>query len=282
MSNFLTHLIARASQQAPVLARRQPALFEPVVSALSLTESIGGSDAPSLAASPVRPSIARATHEEAGPLRMATAAPATTDQSEPPPLQANAPMQPSFPATPRPGAARPATGDEATTDVVRVTEAAKPASAAALAAPARIPPQAEPPKDRQAVGVDSFVTVQRSPVLIAEALPPRPGVSDKRDAAVQNSAIKNDRHQDAPTSVLLPARPQNAQALQLAKAVQSHAVTAAAAAVTAAKESVQITIGRVEVRAVAAAERPPMRAGKSTAPRLTLDDYLRQRNGGRQ
>ena len=40
---------------------------------------------------------------------------------------------------------------------------------------------------------------------------------------------------------------------------------------------VYVTIGRVEVRALASPERPP-RAAKSGTPRLTLDDYLRKRN----
>ena len=41
---------------------------------------------------------------------------------------------------------------------------------------------------------------------------------------------------------------------------------------------VQISIGRVEVRAVQAAPDPP-RASGPAAPRLSLDAYLRQRNG---
>jgi hypothetical protein len=282
VSNFLTHLFARASQQAPVLARRQPALFEPVVSAPPPPESIGWSESPSMEVSPPRPSIMRATHEEAGPVRMANATHGTARPSEPPEFPAKEFMAPSFSATARLESATPAASDQATTKVVHLAEAAKPVSNAALADSLRIPPQREDQKYRHAARIDSSVAVQRSPALIAEALPRRPKSSDERDTAVHNSAIKNDRHQDTPTSVLIPARPQNTQALQLAKTAQSHVAKAAAASVTAATESVQITIGRVEVRAVAAAERQATRAGKPAATQLTLDDYLRQRSGGRR
>jgi hypothetical protein len=283
MSNFLTHLFARASQQAPVLARRQPALFEPVASTPPLTESIGWSDSPSMGESPPRPSIVRATHEEVAPapVRVANATLGTARPSESPEFPAKQSMAPSFSATARLESATPATSDEITTKVVHMAAAAKPVSNAALADSRRIP-RTEPQTDRHAVRVDSSVAVQRSPAPIAEALPSRPRISDERDTAVHNSAIKNDRHQDTPTSVLTPARPQNTQALQLAKTAQSYAATAAAKAVTAATESVQITIGRVEVRAVAAAERPATRAAKPATTQLTLDDYLRQRSGGRR
>jgi len=46
--------------------------------------------------------------------------------------------------------------------------------------------------------------------------------------------------------------------------------------------TVRVTIGRIEVRAVMApAPLPPKRSLPAT-PRLSLEDYLKRRNGGRQ
>ncbi|HEU5330776.1 MAG TPA: hypothetical protein VFU78_21970, partial [Thermomicrobiales bacterium] len=47
-----------------------------------------------------------------------------------------------------------------------------------------------------------------------------------------------------------------------------------------AAPSIQVTIGRVEVRAVPA--ETPARAARPAPPTLSLEDYLRQRNGGRR
>lgn len=45
--------------------------------------------------------------------------------------------------------------------------------------------------------------------------------------------------------------------------------------------SIQITIGRIDVRAEAPAARPAPTRAKTPAPVLSLDDYLRRREGGR-
>ncbi|MDE2300841.1 MAG: hypothetical protein KGK18_22085, partial [Burkholderiales bacterium] len=78
-----------------------------------------------------------------------------------------------------------------------------------------------------------------------------------------------------------PTGPVPRAAVELARlqdraAVRRDAPFAAAAA--PAPVPVQISIGRVEVRAVQAPPELP-RAGGPAAPRLSLDAYLRQRNG---
>lgn len=61
---------------------------------------------------------------------------------------------------------------------------------------------------------------------------------------------------------------------------QSAEVARRAQTAAPAPAPVQITIGRVEVRAASGApERAPRPTGPA-APRLSLDDYLRQRNTG--
>ncbi len=46
--------------------------------------------------------------------------------------------------------------------------------------------------------------------------------------------------------------------------------------------TVHITIGRIEVRAVPAAQQASVQLPASKRPRLTLDEYLRQRNEGKR
>lgn len=48
----------------------------------------------------------------------------------------------------------------------------------------------------------------------------------------------------------------------------------------ASEPTVRVTIGRIEVRATAPAP-PPTPAARPTGPRLSLEEYLRRRNGGR-
>lgn len=70
----------------------------------------------------------------------------------------------------------------------------------------------------------------------------------------------------APPSPFSPARNLNAQA----------------SAPTEAPETIVVTIGRVDVRAVFPQPQPAPRAGRSQPQPLSLDEYLKQRNEGRR
>jgi hypothetical protein len=89
------------------------------------------------------------------------------------------------------------------------------------------------------------------------------------------------RHIEVETSVLIPTAPRITQAVQLAKATPPQVVIAPSTT-NAEQPSVHVTIGRVEVRAVTGSERPAAAAARPATPRLTLDDYLRERSGGRR
>jgi hypothetical protein len=82
--------------------------------------------------------------------------------------------------------------------------------------------------------------------------------------------------EDQPVGVLVPAVPRITQAVQLIRAIQPASGNPAPASTAHEPASVQISIGRVEVRAMTSPE--PPRAPKPAALRLTLDDYLRQRS----
>lgn len=82
-----------------------------------------------------------------------------------------------------------------------------------------------------------------------------------------------------PGNLLAPATPPIRTAVQLARAAQPVRQIAATPSPVGEPPAVHITIGRVEVRATAAPERPAMKP-RPVAPGLKLDDYLRERDRG--
>jgi hypothetical protein len=70
------------------------------------------------------------------------------------------------------------------------------------------------------------------------------------------------------------------RAVVLARAVQPKLAVVPAARATSAPRSVQITIGRIEVRASAPPQSRQPRPAKPAAPKLSLEQYLRDRSTG--
>jgi hypothetical protein len=128
------------------------------------------------------------------------------------------------------------------------------------------------------VNVSSNVAEGR-PRLIPESRPHRSAETLPAEALRPSSPIARARESsDAANNLLVPAVPRITHAVQLAKAIQPSLGNRPLASANSAPPSVHVTIGRVEVRAVAAAERATTRTAKPAAPRLTLDDYLRERS----
>jgi hypothetical protein len=107
-------------------------------------------------------------------------------------------------------------------------------------------------------------------------------LATSQDEAPKVVQLRTAPQPNAPTSILLPTVSPITQAVQLAKASGAQDAAAFSSANNTEKDSVQITIGRVEVRAVTGDARPVSRTSKPATPRLTLDDYLRERSGGRR
>ncbi len=129
--------------------------------------------------------------------------------------------------------------------------------------------------------VRSITARQSNASLVSQNLTSPRTVTDRNEISHSHPSVKEVQWRDeAATSLLVPAASKIMHAVQLAKTVQPHAVIASSTTSTG-KDSVQITIGRVEVRAVTGGECPAARAAKPTTPRLSLDDYLRERSGGR-
>lgn len=279
---YLARLVERALPDTPLIRRRQPALFEPdrPWTGTRVDESFEETESP-----------ARASHRDAD----------ANVQRPPPP----APSQ-DAPTPPHEGAARvveaaraPGEGRDTTTVIVRHEtlhvqvpvadasirraefDAAKRARATVPAPPA--PPAAVPVQPARAV----------QPPAEARRVEPSPAVRPdppRRVAPVVQPVPA--RAQSPIASRDVAERVRDAGARRAAQAahpsmphpVPRRAVRAAAFAPPQAPARelppVEVTIGRVEVRAASAPAREAPRASRA-APRLSLDQYLRERTGGR-
>jgi hypothetical protein len=274
MMDFLTALLDRTLDRAPVLERRRPSLFEP-------SGGIGPSPAPleefveeveaAAPAQPLRPEIANAA-----PSSQPVAAVGET----PPPVARAAPSPPT--AAP-PALERPAPGEtsrfreappqsapavtvkrietteriiERETEIVRLVKDGAPlAGTQQERARPRGAPPIEPRPVRTKHDIVETRTGRREPSLKP---PDAPALVRPAKAA-------------PPAPVLAaPARPAM-RPLQPAPArEQEH---------RSAEPAIHVTIGRVEIRAVPPP--PGAAAAKPATPKLKLEDYLRARSGGR-
>jgi hypothetical protein len=263
MPGFLATLVARAEGRLPLLERRPRALFEPAADApaapLGAIDARHASDAGTSIATPPASSdasrVATAQREDGDP----RVAPSIT-AAVPGLLQA-APVRLPMRDTPRDGTparhdpmARVAPATRATPPprpAVRVIEASAPAATGGMLerheGPADMRPRAAAPSD--------------------QAFAAAPIVQSARDAASPGGTLLRAPIPRTPAAVTF-ARSQGRMS-------ERRDAPMAAAPLPV---PVQISIGRVEIRAVqAGADRA--RGSAPAAPRLSLDDYLRGRNG---
>lgn len=278
MNRFLAGLVERAEGRAPVLQRRARSLFEP--------ESL--------------PNAAIVEPLEREELRVSPAPHAPVEEAPRSPRPANDPRKPR---------------DDGREIVRRRLHESRTAPAPAREAPPPTPPHEESrraPPPANAVRAEQSDDRPRRPSARPAPLPTPPPVTVPTAAVLPvrlapqrtvttlgsvEPAARARRNEDTPpptqpTPVVRRASAQPAVPALARRAppvVQHPAVLLAKAqtavarrdhAVPPAPAPVQITIGRVEVRAApAGSERAPQRAGPAT-PRLSLNDYLRERNGG--
>jgi hypothetical protein len=171
---------------------------------------------------------------------------------------------------------QPAAMDRTVHDTARVPARASPAPAPAPA-PVR-------PAVSAAQAIPGALPERPPRVTVASELPTaqpvRPG-RERDPRQSDESPIPRRAERPAPAAPPRAApRAPYVRAMQPPAAYRAAAPARAAAAVTqrAALAPVHVTIGRIEVRAAPAA--PASRREHTGAPKLTLDDYLRQREGG--
>jgi len=270
MNGFLERLVARAEQRAPMVERRQPGLFEPrawdgAATAAAAGHSLEQDDGEQEAARAEGPSQYRLLHDPPSRVQQRDAAQPNTAgfrvtavRQATPPSAANVDRSALHEARPR----------EATSVGGPVTTSRSVPRAPAMVGPEpplptdttrrRLPPPSTPPLRLQP---DDTPRRARRP-SVAET-PPRP--------VPHPAALPPLSRLVTPATVPAPAR---ARAVRLAAAVKAPPP----AAPPLLPAPVQVTIGRVEVRAASPA--PIARGGAQPAgPRLGLDEYLRQRHG---
>ena len=265
MSDFLTHLLNRVQGQGPQLVRRQPSLYERrgwdaggeveqedryAVNPMVAPEPVNR-DAPPL----VQP--VRETREAASAPVTPRAVPVVPAQPalvrEPGPKMAD-----SFERTPQAQPASRLLVETHRTEKETVRERTE----------TRIIERHQLPREP---GVVERATVER----VTTVLPPPPVRTPQVDATIRSP-------RPAPGVVPESVRAARPPALSLAPSrfpgARSAGPVALGPRAAEPPAPVTISIGRLEIRPQAAP--PPSRPTKAATPRLSLDDYLRSRQGG--
>jgi hypothetical protein len=190
----------------------------------------------------------------------------------------------------------PAAGFEETVEVTSAREhdaALAPEAARVVPAPVapalaeRVPPPALEPAPRPPAPVSQGERASAAPSAPPPQTAPAIRVVTVEEKREQSETLHRERtileeivtREDRPATPREPPPPR--------KPLELPARRAAARAPSAATErpepaqTAEVTIGRVEVRAIHQAPPPPREAPARRGPSLTLDDYLKQRSGGR-
>ncbi len=286
-AGYLARLVERVAPTEPTLRRRQPALFEGTYAALA-------EPAPDVVDTHVaRHDAAPTLAEPAASLRPvdAPAAPMLAPRrSTPRPEQERAPFTAPHPVAMPHEAPR-------VDSTVRVVMVEAPARAVPLpavfvpAATSRAP--ASPPEPPATPEV--MMRSRPAPAPEREAAPrsrraaeppaEAPMAHSRAEARATPMATPTQPKPSAasPAPTATPPRPALPPALSPRNAARRQAATAPQPAPRAAARElppIEVTIGRIEVRAVTGAPSAP-RGTTTAAPKLSLDQYLRDRGGQR-
>ncbi len=300
MTDFLANVAGRALDRAPVLRRRRPSLFEPSPDApapahLGTTRRDDDDVVPELAPAPA----ARARRQRARRTDPVAATPRVEPETDRSRLaapraatEARRSDETDAAATDRPS---PAPSEER---VVRRESSSTARPDERASAPRRAEPADRVVEttvvERRTVRETVVLTPERRPEAVAIAPPavarpqPAPALRVSEPAIVERPRAdeapparepgrspERDLHAPVPAPSIRPAL------VAMARSTPSRAERARAggAAMSTAAPTIQVTIGRIEVRGTPASSSKP--APRSAAPTLSLDEYLRSRGGGR-
>jgi hypothetical protein len=137
---------------------------------------------------------------------------------------------------------------------------------------------------------DDGVTTREFPAALSAAAdpdsfrvaePPAPMRNDAQQTVVALSSRDDDvpREQDTVRPVVAASRPFAPESRMPAPAAEARVRQGRKRPVTEPQETVHITIGRIDIRAVPAGTRREESAPPASGPRVTLEEYLAQRNG---
>lgn len=278
MSSFLTSLAARALEATEAVETVQPrpvARFEaasvPEPRSLELPVAPDPVEEDSLPQPPPAPVPRRAAARRGAPRPespMLRADPEVRQAEQPAAGQAVVRSKPPPPGQPEPTAAPP----------VPISSRAAPPPADPAAPSVAIRPHLLPggPPTARAEGAAPRQRIAENPRF----RPPDPAAAETCSPALLPAPPHH-----RPTSLAERSLEQVAPPLVPAQALPSPTYAPGHDVLAAPEEpnrepAIHVTIGRVEVRAVPAPPPAPTRSAAPAAPRLTLEDYLRERNGG--
>jgi hypothetical protein len=288
MSAYLSRLIDRTQGCAPALQRRRAALFEPVV---PWTGSMTGSTTASQDGAFER-------REPATASRRANVSDPDTHYSP------DSPMQPKTAAShgqavpgasmshTMPGDDRPSQAERTSTQTTMPPHGTSVKDAGDLAwtppdtkpAPPRAPSidaTSSDSAEREAREARVRVPEAHSPAHLSRPDSPAFATPMASRSHASHAGIE-DSSQTVPRTSATAPRTTTPTARTTVTRTVFQPGSPAAAQTAAASPTVQITIGRIEVRAISEPARGAQRVAHAAAPRLSLDDYLRARGGTRR
>jgi hypothetical protein len=284
---YLTRLVERVAPAEPTLRRRQPAMFENAPRETMAT-------APDLVVDTI--SAARPVHEST-PSAVATPVPApmAAAVAAPPAAASHGPAARETQSTRvTPPASRLPSEPPRVDATLRIVAVEVPSAAVAATAPPEpaVRTGVPTPKDRARAPAAAPRAPDRPPRAEVGSGPARRTIAPAAAAAPERNvralpsptpAVQTTGQRRTPAPVAGPAAARQTQAaVPPTAALRRHAPTASSAPLQPPRPRelppIDITIGRIEVRAVAAPS-PPKRS--ASAPQLGLDQYLRERGGQR-
>lgn len=266
MSDFLSGLLDRAFERAPMLERRRPSRFEPPTD-VDGKPFVGARQLPEDQASDDVETFDVADGPARRPTLLPPRQPRRLEAAELPGEIAREPRNPAAEAEPP-----RAIGTIGEKDVERARPVGAPATSSAR----------EASRSAEAPVVDRDTAASR--VALPDARPPvvRPPVANA-DSAGERRIQQDPSNRGEPA----PARPAKSVVASTRESVlRPVSVTTRSPQVPftrreSAEPTIEVTIGRIEVRAVSAPPTTPGRAGRPASPKLTLEDYLKSRGRGR-
>jgi hypothetical protein len=283
MTDYLDRIVSRARGDGPRVLPRLPSLFEPGPEAapvdwpvFSRHDSVD-----------VRPRAAAVMSPGDPPPPGASLQPG--ESPRPPESSISAVWTPSFEQD-RPRGLT----DQHGARVVAVHAGATSPQAARQSAYQRAPGEEEPvPPEglvqherltprRPTTAIEPVVEAQKSVLVVRGGLSPSSSPAHGSDVAREStpqgeSAESPARAAEVRHRFLAPAA---AAPMRPTATSSSESIIAAPARISAGPPTIKITIGRIDVRAVTAPSVAP-RSSSGHRPGLSLDDYLKQRSGGR-
>jgi hypothetical protein len=287
--DFLSRLVARAEQRMPLLSRRRPGLFEPRETQVEMPE------APVDAETPVRTaSVPQPMDAGASPMRRASSSPDLLESPSLPRVDAPLPApvermdRASVPSSPHEGPAAVARAQPMLSPPpsLQAVPRAQPAIAdlplptPRMSLPASMPAEHPSRPASDAIAMPATATsIERIESLHSET---RTHIVERRFERIREAASTTppgERHGREDLQRLRDpgrlAQPQAGDGPRVADPVRAAALAPPPAA---PPPPVQVSIGRVEIRARVAPQTTAAPAA-TRRPRLALDDYLQQRHG---